>query len=115
MLRRSRRLTKGQFDETMIKGRVFHSPFFLARISETKDLSLSKIAAVAPKKIAKTAVTRNRARRRIYAAVQPLVLAGLNPGVHIILIAKAPLLMADKIGDISVEIKALFVKAGLMR
>lgn len=114
MLRRSSRLTTGQFEEAVTKGRVFHSPFFLMRALPSGGADASKVAAVAPVKVAKTAVLRNRTRRRVYAAVRPVVIDTLKPGWHIILIAK-PALLGQTTAEIARDIAALFVKAGLVR
>ena len=71
MLVKSKRLSTRQFNEVMKKGRFAHSPLFMLRILTNKKGT--RIAAVAPQKIAKKAVTRNRIRRRMYEAVKPFM------------------------------------------
>ncbi len=112
MLNRSSRLTTKQFNEAMKNGKVVHSTFFIARIqSPTPSF---RAAAVAPVKIAKTAVVRNRSRRRIYAAVRSLSLPA-SAKAHVILIAKSPLLIDDGSDAMRADLRSLFVKAGLLR
>lgn len=91
----------------MDKGKVYHSPLFIIR-TITVDQG-TKISAVAPKKIASTAVARNRIRRRIYEAVQP-VINSIIPGTHAIIFTKAEVAKAD-VKSIATNLKALFVKA----
>lgn len=49
------------------KGTFSHGSFFALRCAPHETL---KVAVVVPKKIAKTAVVRNRIRRRVYAVVE---------------------------------------------
>ncbi|MDB5238827.1 MAG: Ribonuclease protein component [Candidatus Parcubacteria bacterium] len=99
----------------MKDGKVVHSTFFIGRIRLMPD-SL-RIAAVAPVKIAKTAVVRNRTRRRIYAAIRSAFGSDMSvmKSAQVILIAKAPLLVSDDPTQIQADIRSLFVKAGLLR
>jgi ribonuclease P protein component len=112
MLNRSSRLTTKQFNEVMKNGKVVHSAFFMARMSSPAEST--RISAVTPVKIAKKAVLRNKMRRRTYAAVRPL-LAGISFTAHIILIAKAPLLLIEESAAIQADLRDLFVKARLIR
>jgi len=127
MLKRSNRLSTKQFMEVMEKGRVTHSPLFIMRtlgIQEVRskekgvgskgDSMLDiRIAAVAPKKVAPTAVLRNGIKRHIYEAVRPLIASitmSAGQGVHVIIFAKAEAVKAD-FKAIGVDIKNLFAKA----
>jgi len=72
-----------------------------------------RIAAVAPKKVAPTAVLRNGIKRHIYEAVQPLIASittSAGRGIHIIIFAKTGAVKAD-FKAIVADLKALFVKA----
>lgn len=110
MLPRSNRISVGQFDTIMEKGRVVHSPLFLVRIlSGQAD---TKIAAVASKKVAKTAVVRNKTRRRIYEAVKDLKGNILNN--HILIFAK-PAVVSATLAELNQDLRSLFVKSGLLR
>jgi ribonuclease P protein component len=112
MLKKSSRLTTKQFNEVMQNGKVFHTPFFTARFHSI-DTRPVGMAAVAPVKIAKTAVLRNRVRRRIYSAVKPFI-ENIS-GCRIILIAKPPLLKDESMDVIRGDLRGLFVKAGVLR
>ncbi len=118
MLKSIHRLSTKQFMEVMEKGRIITSPLFVVRVLISKvsektpeTVSLSGIAAVAPKKVAPTAVMRNRIRRVIYEAVSPLR-TSLIPGVSIIIFAKNEMLKAD-FKDITADLKNLLSKAKL--
>jgi len=118
MLRRSRRLSTEQFNEVIKKGKAFHSLFFQLRISRNPG-EPTRAAAVAPVKMAKKAVARNDLRRRIYEIVSPL-LPDSVVGYHVIVFAKPTLLPAGEAkapSDAAVveDLKALFVKAGILR
>lgn len=133
MLSRSHRLSVGQFDTVMKKGASGHSPFFVVRyikslksstsslISSPEEASIPspklisgvRVAAVASKKVASTAAVRNRIRRRIYAAVQPLM-SRLSSPTHAIVFAKSDLSKAE-ISDLTKDLEAVFVKLGLLR
>lgn len=110
MLRRSHKLSVEQFNTVMEKGRVAHSPLFLVRIA--RDQSDTRIAAVGPVKFLKTAVSRNRVRRKIYEAVR-IFKGGMIHGVHVIIIAKPTILQSTQ-AEISADIKDLFVKSKLL-
>ena len=97
----------------MEKGRVAHSPLFLVRFVKISGTFVACVATVAPKKIAKTAVQRNRIRRKLYEAVRSFR-GDIQPGMHILVFAKPALLVVSQ-KDITADLKALFVKASIMR
>jgi ribonuclease P protein component len=111
MLSKRNRLGTKQFDEIMEKGRIIHSPFFLLRVFKTEKRT--GVAAVAPKKVAKTAVSRNKLRRKIYSAARPLYKT-LQAGVNLIIIAKPAVLEASQ-QEIVSDIEKLFIKAALLK
>ena len=112
MLSRSQRLNLAQFDTTMEKGKIFHSSLFLARILVGQ--SEIRVAAVAPQKIAKTAVERSKIRRKIYEGVRSLR-ADILPNEHILIFAKTASVASSSQTNIKNDLKILFVKAGIMR
>lgn len=112
MLRRSQRLSTKQFDEVIRSGKAVHSAFFLVRTLPAPDKAV-RIAAVTPVKVAKKAVIRNHTRRRIYEAVRPICEAVKEP-VLAIIIAKSSALTAS-LDSLAADLRALFVKAGLLR
>jgi ribonuclease P protein component len=63
MLPRKKRLNKKEFDRFFSLGRRFHSPHLTLVAHASPAFQAS---AVAPKKIFKTAVSRNKFRRRVY-------------------------------------------------
>lgn len=111
MLPRSQRLSVEQLDSVMEKGRVAHSSLFLMRYTTGQE-SL-RIAAVAPKKVIKTAVARNATRRKIYEAIKNIVGRAKND-VHVALFAKAEV-TTKQTDDLENELEGLFVKAKLLR
>ncbi len=100
----------------MEKGKIAHSSLFLARILGGQIDT--RIAAVAPQKIFKKAVIRNKIRRSVYEVLRNIQKAPNNPtmikGVHVLVLAKSPLLKSDRT-EIETDLKTLFVKAGIMR
>lgn len=72
-----------------------------------------RFAAVAPTKIEKTAVGRNRLRRKMYALVRELNSSVAN-GVQALIFAKAGAKSASP-SDLRTDLRTLFVKAGLLR
>ena len=115
MLPRSKRLTTALFTEVMTQGKILHSPFFTIRLMKTATTSLkeTRFSVVVSKKIVKTAVERNKIRRRVYSIVRASI-GKISPGFHIVLLAKQPLLKA-KIQDIATDLSTLFVKSGLIK
>ena len=97
----------------MEKGRIYTSPLFVMRVfiqtTKTNDFEKGGISAVAPKKVAATAVLRNKLRRQIYAAVSPLQM-NLAQRVSVIIFAKKETVGAD-LKDMTTDLKNLFVKA----
>ncbi len=111
MLPRSQRLSVEQFNSVIEKGKIFHSPLFLVRVLNV-DKS-TRIATVAPKKIAKKAVERNKLRRRMYEAVAPLV-DKIVGNFYIIIFAKNTAVLADN-KMVANDIKSIFVKSSLLK
>lgn len=95
----------------MKKGRVFHTPLFIIRILKDQVLD-TRIAAVSPKKIAKTAVIRNKIRRKIYESVKSFK-KSINSPIHVILFAKSGIIEA-RTEDIKSDLTSFFVKIGIL-
>lgn len=95
----------------MEKGKITHSPLFLVRMINNQ--TGTRIAAVAPNKIFKKAVERNKIRRKIYEVAGKFK-NNLVSGSHMIIFAKAAVNNATK-NDILSDLKTLFVKGGVMR
>jgi len=123
MLSREHRLDSEGVSLVMSKGRVVTSPSFLFRVLESKNAGTFKLAAVAPKKIFKTAVLRNKVKRRTRAALfSVLKHAGLmakNNAVAVrsaffgIFIANQQVLTAP-FSQLTDEIQFIFEKSGIL-
>ncbi len=64
MIKRRNRLSSGDVERLVKSGKMYHSPLFVFRISPNQ-LDFPRFAVVVPKKVEKTAVGRNRNKRRI--------------------------------------------------
>jgi ribonuclease P protein component len=111
MLPAKKRLSVALFTDVIANGKIVHSPFFVARI--LKAAGENRFSAAISKKIAKTAVERNKLRRRTYSALGGIV-GKLKPGFHVVLMAKAALPKAT-LKDIASDLDLLFVKSGLIK
>jgi ribonuclease P protein component len=111
MISRSQRISVEQFDSVMEKGKIIHSSLFLVRVLGGQ--SDMRVAAVAPKKVAKIAVERNKIRRKIYEAVRKLKLES-SSNFHILIFAKPTIMKSTQL-EIDNDLKTLFVKGGLLR
>jgi ribonuclease P protein component len=111
MLPRRERLSTEEFMEVMKNGRVVHSPLFLMRVQ--KNAATTKFAAVASKKIAKTAVLRNKLQRLTYEAVG-IHIKNVTPGTRGILFPKEATFAKD-LKTITTDVRELFVKAGILK
>ena len=88
-----------------------HSPLFVIKSISTQETSRFSVSV--PKKVAKTAVQRNKIRRQTYAAIrniEPLIKSGLSG----IVVAKTG---AEKLSfeALTLEIKDIFVKSGFLK
>jgi ribonuclease P protein component len=114
MLPRSKRLSVPLFANVLAKGSIVHSPLFTARIVKTAGQhSDSRFSAVVSKKVAKTAVERNKLRRRTYAALSKIT-SKIKDGFHVILLAKNAMIKAEP-KDIVADLENLFVKSNLIK
>ena len=80
-------------------------------IQGVKDLP--QVSFTLSKKVAPTAVARNKARRRGYSAVRTLI-PRLSPGVIVLVSYLSPLTKAG-IPEMSSELETAFKKAGLLK
>ncbi len=111
MLPRKKRLTTELFDQIMSSGRIFNSPLFTLRAIKTKEKS--RFSVVASKKIFKTAVLRNKIRRRVYAQIEKLS-PRIQGGFNGIFLAKQ-IVEKSSPEAISSELENLFVKTGIIQ
>ena len=111
MIPRRRRLTKGLFDDVMSGARPSHSALFVIRY--VKSEGPSRFSVTVPKKIAKSAVSRNKLRRRAYSALYPL-LPKVKDGIHGVLVGKSTILNAS-LDDISKDLINFFGKSDFLK
>lgn len=111
MLQKPKRLTTAIFKEVVLGGKHMHSPIFVMRVKNTQGMSRFSVSV--PSKIAKTAVLRNKVRRRIYSALSSLY-PSIKEGFHGVIIAKQPILTAS-FEKITSETKEFFGKSGFLK
>lgn len=110
MLPQSSRITLKQFNLVMEKGNIFHSPLFWVRV--LKNQQETRIASVAPQKVVKLTVFRNKIRRKTYEALRQIK-ESISNGNYIVVFAKVNLCKHSQ-KDILNDLKTLFVKAGVL-
>ncbi len=109
MLARKNRLSRTDFDVLLKTGRAFHCPALSLRVAKTPGAS--RFSVVVSKKTAKTAVLRNRIRRRLYSllrAEREKLLSGFSAAFFV----KEKNLPYDVLRT---EAATLLQKAGLLR
>lgn len=72
MLARKYRISSDQFPR-VTRGKIFMNESFRIIFFSDETLVLPRFAVIVPKKVAKTAVARNRLRRKIYALLESSV------------------------------------------
>lgn len=111
MLPKPKRLSTKAFKEIIDTGKYLHTPLFLFR--SVSFQGSSKFSVSVPKKVAKTAVLRNKIRRRVYSALNKL-LPEIEDGIQAILIVK-PSILTISFKELSIGIKDFFGKTGLLK
>lgn len=104
MLPKKKRLTKAVFSDIVKEGRNIHSTNVWFKFKKIKGSGL--FSASVPKKIAKTAVLRNKIRRRIYAVIEE------KPDLQGVLFAKSDLSKVS-FEELKNEVASLLDKASL--
>lgn len=70
MLPRKHKVGKRHFPSPATPGRVFASPLFSCKTVPCDPGSVARYAVIVSKKVAKSAVERNRVRRRMFTAIR---------------------------------------------
>jgi ribonuclease P protein component len=110
MLPGQNRLVSSQLKEVIRKGRVINSPIFVVRyISSLKKNSFSVVAS---SKVSKTAVGRNKIRRRVYSSMYK-TLKDQKIGFNVVFFSKNSILNLKQ-PQIDKEVYDLFVKIGIL-
>lgn len=111
MLPKKKRLTKSSFNLVIDEGKPFHTSVATLRIREMAENSQFSISI--PKKVSKSAVVRNKVKRKVFSIIKDIY-PDLQKNVMGIIIMKQG---SDKL-DFDVltkEIINLFVKSGLLK
>ena len=111
MLPKSKRQGTKAFEEIIKKGQSFHGSFLILRRLMTKQTSHFSVSV--PKKVAKSAVLRNKIRRRVYSVIKHLE-DRIRPDYGVIVIMKTG---SEKLkfSVLSSEIEKIFVKSELLK
>lgn len=110
MLSKAHRLSIKEFDLVVKTGREAYSPYFSLKYVPSSEL---KFSPTAPKKTFKTAVSRNRTRRRIYGVVREITKTKKITPSLIVLIVKKDIIDVDGLRLVQM-INDLFVQARLI-
>lgn len=105
MLPKSKRLSTKAFKEIIEKGQSFHGPFLILRA--INNVATSGFGVSVPKKVAKSAVLRNKMRRRVYTVIKSLKIKKGFSGVVILKIGAPNLTF----GVLKSDIEKVFVKS----
>lgn len=109
MLPKSRRISQAEAKELFTRGANFHSPNFMLKV--LRGSGESRFAVSISKKVAASAVARNRIRRRVYSSVYR-ILPTARSGFRIGFSAK-PGAKDLSFDDLYREIGLLLKKAGI--
>ena len=96
MFKKSERLTQSEFSEYFRIGKKHHFP---ALTIITHPISARKVAVVVGKKVAKSAVRRNALKRRVFASLRDVLMAGDHKGVLIVILKNPFNSLARKTAD----------------
>jgi ribonuclease P protein component len=111
MLPQKLRIRKAEAREAFMHGTTITSPSFLLKIQKTPGKS-TRFAVSVSKKVAPTAVLRNRTRRRVYSVICTL-LPGVKPGfIAAISVKKGGETLNS--AQIATEIKGILSRAGVL-
>lgn len=103
MLSKKRRIPRGLFLELNKARKLSHSPHFSLRMAQDNH-SLARVAVTVSKKVSKSAVRRNKVRRRTYSAIRDH-LDALDKGLYLFIAKKGSEML--KIVDIEQEVSQL--------
>src|SRR5690606_11148871 len=110
MLSKTKRLSRKMFTQVMEKGQVFHCPFFLLRVGLGDGPT--RFGVSVPKKVAKTAVSRNKLRRRVYSAIGRMY-NSVDSDRLVVVVVKVDTKNLDY-GTLASELEKIFVKSGII-
>jgi ribonuclease P protein component len=95
-------------------GTAIRSAFATLKITPNKTRKHSRIAVVVGKKVLKSAVGRNRIRRRIYEYIRQQI-PRFSDNFDIVVIVSSSEFLTMSASDLSSRIEELFLKSGLYK
>ena len=113
MLKKKHRLTKNSFLHNSPQSRSFFDALMTLRVTKDPTNTIPKMAVVVSKKLTKTAVRRNRIRRRLHHAATPL-LPKLSPGFLYVVHPKKET-ETVLFSELRESLRILLEKAGLLK
>jgi len=113
MLERTRRVTKIMFDDVLKNGVSSHSPSFSFKILRKTAQIESRFSVVVSKKVAKSAVKRNRLRRIVQAIVRVLYSRTVGGNNCLVFIKKD--ISQIKNENLKSELEGSLIRAGVIK
>ncbi|MEI6490541.1 MAG: ribonuclease P protein component [bacterium] len=113
MLPKSQRLNSSEVETVMSQGRALFGDLFLVKFIKNETGGL-KISAIAPKKTFKTAVERNKVKRRINSALSPIFNKNFIKNSFLVAIVANKKSLSVKIPELSSSLEQIFVKGGIL-
>jgi ribonuclease P protein component len=95
------------------RGKTVRSPQIALRFTRNERRQLSRCAVVVSKSVSKSAVTRNRIRRRLYEQTR-LLLPRANNAYDLILTVFQPEIASIQASELSAIVEDLFGRAGIL-
>lgn len=114
MLSKKQRIPKAIARDVFARANHLSSPHFLLKVALSSDASLgTRFAVSVSKKVANTAVLRNRTRRRVYSSIRKLIPDVVAGYLVAITVKKG----GEKLefADIEKEITQNLIRAGVLK
>ena len=96
------------------KGRIVRTKFFVCKTTDNRRRNEPRISVVVSKKVMKSAVRRNRIRRRLYEAIRHEI-RRLNQQTDIVFIVTSPEILTADSSDIVSAVGRAFTQADLYK
>ncbi len=96
------------------KGRVARSKYFVCKFTHNSRRTNPRVAVVISKKVVKSAVKRNRIRRRLYEAIR-LELSNMVPQSDIVFVVVSPELLTIPSIELTDVLQRIIAQAGLYK
>lgn len=104
---------KGKLEKLKKEGRVVQGKHFALLLKKNKQKTNSQFAVIASKKIAKKAIERNHAKRRIFEAIRE-ILENIKEGYEVVFLLKKPA-VSNSYSQIKEEVLHTFSEAGILK